>query len=237
MSDKPQPTPEEILAQVADPSGRFDFTQDWTRQFRRNTEEFFKPFFANRPDQPPIPAPINYLEVGVFEGRSGCHILDTYPDLRYTGIDLWETQGLSPVYYPTGDDAVINAIEARARKNLGWYQEQGREVGIMKGQATRCLSELLESGVKFDFIYIDAAHFALNVVAEAAISWQMLKIGGLMLFDDYKDRGSRNTTLSGGEAFLSLVHHKRLFQNHQLGVIKTREADLQPVYRAKKLGV
>ncbi len=223
---------------VADPSGRFDFTQDWTRQFRGNDRKFMQKHVLdymakNRPNRQPL----RYLEIGVFEGRSGCHVLDHYPDLEYTGIDLWQTSGLSPIYYPSKDDTAIGEIEERARKNLAHFvAQQGSKVTIMKGQATRCVSELLEAGERFDWIYIDAAHFALNVVAEAAIAWQMLEVGGLMLFDDYKDRGARNTTLSGGEAFLGLVHHARLFQNHQLGVVKLSESQTQPLYRKQKLG-
>lgn len=226
---------QEPQAVVADPSGRFDFTQDWTRQFRGNDAKHMRKYMldyaAAQPNQP-----LKYLEVGVFEGRSGCHVLDNYNNLEYTGIDLWQTQGLSPIYYPAADDDAIGEIEARARKNLGWFQERDRAVTILKGQATRCSSELLEAGKRFDWIYIDAAHFALNVVAEAAICWQMLEVGGMMLFDDYKDRGARCTTLSGGEAFLSLVKHSRLFQNHQLAVIKTEDCQTQPLYRVRKLG-
>jgi len=228
------PQPDGAVSVVADPSGRFDFTQDWTRQFRGNDRKFMQKHmldFAAKTGRP-----IRYLEIGVFEGRSGCHVLDHYPDLEYTGIDLWQTSGLSPIYYPSKDDTAIGAIEERARKNLALFEAQGRKVRTMKGQATRCVSELLEAGERFDWIYIDAAHFALNVVAEAAIAWQMLEVGGLMLFDDYKDRGARNTTLSGGEAFLQLVNAERLFQNHQLGVIKKSESQTQPLYRAQKLG-
>lgn len=225
--------PNDTQAAVADPSGRFDFTQDWTRQFRGNVSKTIVPFLNKAGFES---KPLRYLEVGVFEGRSGCFAMDSFPTLVYTGVDLWQTCGLSPVFYPSKDDSIVGEIEDRARRNLDWFAQRGREVRIMKGQATRCVSELLEAGERFDFIYIDAAHFALNVVAEAATCWQMLEVGGVMLFDDYKDRGNRNTTMSGGEAFLSLVWFKELGRGHQLIITKTAESQSQPIYRTQKLG-
>jgi predicted O-methyltransferase YrrM len=38
---------------------------------------------------------------------------------------------------------------------------------------------------QFDFIYIDGNHCCDNVLADAVMSWTMLKPGGIMLFDDY----------------------------------------------------
>ena len=37
----------------------------------------------------------------------------------------------------------------------------------------------------FDFIYIDGSHLARDVFIDAALSWNLLKIGGLIGFDDY----------------------------------------------------
>ncbi len=37
----------------------------------------------------------------------------------------------------------------------------------------------------FDIIYVDGSHRAADVLLDAALSWRLLKQGGLMIFDDY----------------------------------------------------
>ncbi|MCZ6464828.1 MAG: class I SAM-dependent methyltransferase [Proteobacteria bacterium] len=44
------------------------------------------------------------------------------------------------------------------------------------------LEGLLEAG---DFIYIDGCHEAACVLLDAVLSWDLLKVGGTMIFDDY----------------------------------------------------
>jgi hypothetical protein len=37
----------------------------------------------------------------------------------------------------------------------------------------------------FDLVYVDGSHRAADVLADAVLSWPLLKNGGIMLFDDY----------------------------------------------------
>ena len=37
----------------------------------------------------------------------------------------------------------------------------------------------------FDFIYIDGSHQAPDVLSDAVLGFKLLKIGGVMAFDDY----------------------------------------------------
>jgi len=37
----------------------------------------------------------------------------------------------------------------------------------------------------FDFIYIDGSHQAPDVLADAILAFRMLRVGGIMAFDDY----------------------------------------------------
>ena len=39
---------------------------------------------------------------------------------------------------------------------------------------------------KYDIVYIDASHKAKDVMVDTVLSWEMLKIGGIMMFDDYE---------------------------------------------------
>ena len=49
------------------------------------------------------------------------------------------------------------------------------------------VGEPLES---FDIIYVDGSHTADDVMADAVLSWGLLKEGGIIVFDDYRWNGS-----------------------------------------------
>jgi predicted O-methyltransferase YrrM len=38
----------------------------------------------------------------------------------------------------------------------------------------------------FDLIYIDGGHLSLDVIMDFSYTWPLLKVGGIMVFDDYK---------------------------------------------------
>jgi len=37
----------------------------------------------------------------------------------------------------------------------------------------------------FNFIYVDASHQSLDVYLDSILAWKLLKIGGIIVFDDY----------------------------------------------------
>ena len=37
----------------------------------------------------------------------------------------------------------------------------------------------------YDFVYIDGSHLASDVLEDAVLSWALVKIGGMIIFDDY----------------------------------------------------
>lgn len=38
---------------------------------------------------------------------------------------------------------------------------------------------------KYNFVYIDGSHQAPDVLMDAVLSWKLLEVGGIMIFDDY----------------------------------------------------
>lgn len=114
---------------------------------------------------------IHYLEVGLYEGRSAIWVLEnilTDPTAHLTGIDVFP-----------GD------LEERWLINL---ERSGKtsQVTTIKGYSKKVLRELpLET---FDAIYIDGSHTGYDVLADAILSWDLLKPGGVLIFDDYQWR-------------------------------------------------
>jgi predicted O-methyltransferase YrrM len=47
------------------------------------------------------------------------------------------------------------------------------------------LPELISKGERFDLIYIDGSHAAADVMTDAVLSYLLLNVGGVILFDDY----------------------------------------------------
>jgi predicted O-methyltransferase YrrM len=37
---------------------------------------------------------------------------------------------------------------------------------------------------KYDFVYVDGSHWAKDALVDAVVSWELLKVGGIMVFDD-----------------------------------------------------
>lgn len=112
---------------------------------------------------------LQYLEIGVFEGRSAIWMLEnvlTDPTASMTCIDIFPGR-LQETFL--------------ANLALSGFSEK---VTVIKGRSQVKLRKLpLKT---FDIIYIDGSHITKDVLVDAVLSWQLLKTGGIMMFDDYK---------------------------------------------------
>jgi predicted O-methyltransferase YrrM len=110
------------------------------------------------------------LELGSFEGLSACYLLWRLPDAQVTCVD-------------TFDWFDISDLEGRFDKNVALVDPT--RVHRLTGRTRDVLPRLVEEEAAFDFIYVDASHMALDVLADAALAWKVLAPGGLIVFDDY----------------------------------------------------
>jgi len=182
------------------------FSEDW---FSWNIPiwELQLASFVGRPE-------IHYLEIGVFEGRSMLWALDhvlTHSSSQATGID----------------PQILEVLESNLEKS-----SHGKRVRMIKGSSQIELRRLpLDS---FDIIYIDGSHTADDVLADAVLSWDLLKVGGVLIFDDYEWDGSFITRegpmpasvvpRAAIDAFLSTYANEieLLHQAHQV-IVRKRE--------------
>ena len=146
--------------QEGQPSKQYRFTYDWFTQHIPVWREVLAPY-QGRPN-------VHYLEVGVFEGRSAIWMLEnvlTHPSSTLTGIDIFP-----------GD-------------HMNWYlanlQFSGHadKATTIKGRSQIELRRLQPDS--YNIIYIDGGHSADMVLADAVLSWDLLKTGGVLIFDDY----------------------------------------------------
>lgn len=146
-------------------TGKYEFTEDWVSEKAELWADLFEPY-KDRPD-------VRYLEIGLYEGRSLIWMLDnvlTDPSSSATGIELRVS------------DRLLGNIEKSGR---------ARRVEALEGTSQIRLRELPYDS--FDIIYIDGSHIADDVLSDEVQSWPLLRVGGTMIFDDYRWKGAEYT--------------------------------------------
>jgi predicted O-methyltransferase YrrM len=185
------------------------FTQDWFSYNVPLWNEVLSPLKGQ---------PVHALEVGVFEGRSTVWLLEnilTHPEATLTWVDPFTGSAEHA-------DMNLSGLEDRFRANTARFGEkcQGHV-----GKSQDALRDM--RGEQFDLIYLDGSHEAADVMADAVLAWPLLKVGGLLGFDDYGWRVFPEPERRPGpavDAFLGLMrgHFQELHRGYQVWVKKVR---------------
>ena len=145
------------------------FTQDWFSHNVPLWETCLRPLRDK---------PVNVLEIGVFEGRSAGGS-GKCTDARRSSANL------RGHVYGRPEHPVINVgfsdVEQRFLHNIHPYRHR---VSGHHGPSQQVLRQLPLAS--FDFIYLDGSHEAPDVLSDAVQAWPLLKVGGLLAFDDYE---------------------------------------------------
>lgn len=130
--------------------------------------------------------PKRVLEIGSYEGMATCYmILNLGQHIEEIHcIDTWEG-GFEHQALSTD----MSEVEERFRYNIQQaIKETGSKLEVIKYRQTS-FNALVEMNPNFkyyfDFIYIDGSHLPEDVLADAVLAFPLLKVGGLMIFDDY----------------------------------------------------
>jgi predicted O-methyltransferase YrrM len=128
----------------------------------------------------------NILEIGSFEGRSACTMIDHFSKtaaLEVFCIDDWGG---------SADQAEfdMDVVEQRFNRNIQRAVAEAPnvvKVQKLKGKSITTMSALLANGYQdyFDLIFIDGSHEAPDVLGDLVMSYQLCAIGGLIICDDY----------------------------------------------------
>lgn len=119
---------------------------------------------------------LRFLEIGCFEGRATLWLLEnilTDPSSQITVIDTFAGS-------QEHDKMDLSSLEKRFRDNIEPYKDK---VIVYKSKSQSLFPTA--DRAYFDFIYIDGSHEAIDVLRDAVCSWDMLKPGGMIIFDDY----------------------------------------------------
>ena len=153
----------------------YRFTED---MFAMRNKIFWQALssFKDKPD-------IHYLEIGVYEGRALLWVLEhiaTHPTSSLTGIDLFSSG--EGTFKPKEVYQNPNDFKQRYFHNI---RSSGQEKRIHThiGYSQDVLKTLQKN--QYDIIYIDGCHTLACTREDAALSWKILKKGGILMIDDY----------------------------------------------------
>lgn len=127
------------------------------------------------------------LEIGAYEGRSTVWLMENAFKATGTGelfcIDTW-------LGGPEQPGADMSAVEERFTRNIaiaGATAGTDVSVRLFKGSSFDQLASLiaLGHGQSFDIVYVDGSHLCSDVLNDLVLSFQLCKVGGLIICDDY----------------------------------------------------
>ena len=144
------------------------------------------------------------MEIGTYEGEATTWFLKNLMTNKESKIYAIDTFEGSPEYIDTDFSKIkktfLNNIKKTKRDN---------QVIVMEMMSFTALNKLIYEKKmfnQFDIIFIDASHEANDVILDAVLSWRLLKVEGILIFD-----------LRTGET--SNEELKRLLENFNIEII------------------
>jgi predicted O-methyltransferase YrrM len=150
------------------------FTQDWFSRSIPGWQFILSRMAEKTPN-------LRILEVGVFEGRSTCWLLENFcktPEATIVAIDSFQG-GIEH------QNMELGGLRKQFEDNIASVGSPAKievRAGLSLDQLCRLVAENTEP---FDFISVDASHQAADVLGDAVLAFQLLKRGGIIAFDDY----------------------------------------------------
>lgn len=124
-----------------------------------------------------IGIPSVVVEIGCFEGET------TFNFARFL-----EAQRPNYAYYAvdpyTASENLRQEVVDEAKEQFLQNALEFPRVELIEKPSFDGLLELHARKVSADLIYVDGSHFAKDVLADAVLGFELLKVGGVMLFDD-----------------------------------------------------
>ena len=165
-----------------------NFSQKW---FLNNFEIFT--FFLPKDKS----LKFDYLEVGCYEGLSSFYVLSEYKFVNAFFLDIWDMPNPNSKTLSPNFDLIEKAFD----QNLS-----GFDFKKIKNDSVISMRKLLKENIHFDFIYIDGSHNGEDILSDAIEAFKILKVNGLMFFDDFLQHDDNRILQSyvGIDKFLSL---------------------------------
>ena len=151
------------------------YTQDYTTNASQDMIEVFPKLLEKREH------PINFLEIGCFEGRTSRWIVENmfnHPEDKLYCVDPWWQHSIKTMGDGRYDLFIDNIEDIKDR------------IQVIRGLSQHVLPTFKDEF--FDGIYVDGSHEAIDVMSDAIHSLRLIKSGHIILFDDYGWNGGRH---------------------------------------------
>ena len=203
----------ENLKKYRSETSEMDFSQDWFSVNIPNWMVTIDRYSDKTKEQ------VIALEIGSFEGRSAFFLLSVIPNATLVCVDTW--QGADE---HKGTD-YIGRVEARFDKNIAKFKDR---IVKFKGTSFAYYHSMSDARCVFDLIYVDGSHHADDVIVDAVKCFELLKVGGVMIFDDYFSQLYPNVKDNPCSAINSFLYLKRdsypvLYMGYQVHIRKTKD--------------
>ncbi|MDP2009232.1 MAG: class I SAM-dependent methyltransferase [Phenylobacterium sp.] len=206
----------------------YEFSRDW---FSGNLPTWRQIVDKNKPRK--------ILEIGSFEGRSTVWMME-YCSIAVGGdIEIWcaDTWGGGIEHQKGGRiETDMSDVERRFDRNIEIARGVAPhkvDIHKLKTFSNLAMAKLIADGKTeyFDLVYIDGSHQAPDVLMDAVMAFQVLKVGGIMIFDDYlwsMDAPGTQDVLKmpkpAIDAFMNIFQRKmNIFMGAPIGQLYTRK--------------
>jgi hypothetical protein len=158
--------------------------------------------------------PLSILEIGSMEGRSALFFASYLRKAVITCVDPFHKRG------------------KRFDRNLKRYADR---VTKIRDFSLPALIRLRQAGAEFDLVYVDGCHERESVMMDSVLAWGMLKLGGMLIWDDYTDykddmaNWERPTSAVDGFLVAYAQEFQEISRTKQLIVKKTADTPRCPV--------
>lgn len=167
----------------------YSFSQDWFTSHIPYWENTFNKsgFDFKNPDKT-----IHCLEIGSFEGRSAVYIANNMLLNKNSTLICCDTF-LGSLEHIT-DNSICNSFSEQNTLELLFSRfchnifatGKSDQIYILRGSSLLEIPKLEKLYYEyFDFIYVDGSHEAKDVLIDCLNTFSLLKIGGIMILDDY----------------------------------------------------
>lgn len=164
---------------------------------------------------------IEALEIGSWEGLSSAFILSEMPQAHLTCVDTWEgADEHKDGTFSSGE--ALDRIEEKFDNNMLSFAPR-----VSKFRGTSFTFFASGSNIpSYDFIHIDGSHYSDDVLVDAIKGFEVLRVGGVLIFDDYLWRHYSRAIDNPAAAINRFLHAKKGFfkvlaANRELAIVKT----------------
>ncbi len=155
---------------------------NWTNNINDTFNQFMKiiDYFNNSYWKIKFKKDINVLQVGAWTGTSLIKLIQSIPNSKGIGIDLWKNRENNYITNNT-ENLDIKGTFYRNIKTTGLYE---RISGIQM-ESKKVLINFIKDKKGFDFIFIDGSYSLYDVYTEIILAWEILESDGIMAIDYY----------------------------------------------------